>query len=198
GGGVRLFWLPIAAGFLAACALWVALPKVLGPLPVLEQRQADLRFWPLLPVREYTRLNVELVLIVTFPFAPLLICPLTRRRRALAIAGVAIALLAAVRLTLGLNPTPLPEAQTWALEDLAMRTNLIVGELQPSAWTMRAMPLVKVAGAMLVASLLVAWASRGEGDWRAGRPLLAAGALHLILINVIWSYYDRYYLVLVP
>src|SRR5262249_62034944 len=27
---------------------------------------------------------------------------------------------------------------------------------------------------------------------------LAAGALHLILINVIWSYYDRYYLVLVP
>jgi hypothetical protein len=195
---VRRFWLPIAAGLLAICAFWVVLPAVLGPLPVIEQRKSDLQWWTLLKFVDYARWNVELFWIVAFPLAPLLLCPLTQRRRALTIAGLAVALLIAVRLTLGSIPAPLPDGQTWALEDLGMRTVLVGGEIQPSAWAVRAVPVLKVAGAILVASLIVGLSSLRRGDWRAGRVLLAAGLLHVIVINMIWVYFDRYYLVLVP
>jgi hypothetical protein len=195
---VRRFWLPIAAGMLAVCALWVALPRVLGPLPVIEQRQADLQWSTRQPLAAYARWNAELLWIVAFPFTPLLLCPVTRWRRALAIAGLSMVLLAGLRLTLGSIPTPLPNEQTWALQDLAMRINLIGGDLHPSAWTVRVTPVLKVLGAIIVASLIAGLPSLREAPWRAGRVLVAAGLLHVVLINMIWAYYDRYYLVLVP
>jgi hypothetical protein len=37
-----------------------------------------------------------------------------------------------------------------------------------------------------------------DHDWRPARVLLAAGLLHLAIINAAWLYYDRYYLVLAP
>ena len=193
---IRRFWLPIATGMLAVVALWVALPRLLGPLPMIEQRQADLQWSTLLPIMAYARWNVELVWIVAFPFAPLLLCPLTQWRRALTIAGLSIALLAAVRLTLGAIPTPLPNEQTWALQDLAMRINLIGGDLHPSPWTVRVTPALKIVGAIVVASLIAGLPSLRGAHWRAGRVLVAAGLLHVLLINMIWAYYDRYYLVL--
>jgi hypothetical protein len=195
---VRRFWLPIGAGMLAVCGLWVALPVVLGSLPVIDQRKADLQWWTLLRPGDYARWNVELLWIVVFPFAPLLLCSLTRGRRALMIAGLAVALLVGCRLMLGSIPTPLPDGQTWALQDLGMRTVLIGGEIKPSAWVVRIAPPLKIAGAVLVAALLVGLSSFRRGDWRAGRVLVAAGLLHVIVINMLWAYFDRYYLVLAP
>src|SRR5437899_2477412 len=55
GGPERPVRVEIAAGMLAVCALWVALPRVLGPLPVIEQRQADLQWSTLQPLGAYAR-----------------------------------------------------------------------------------------------------------------------------------------------
>ncbi len=90
-----------------------------------------------------------------------------------------------------------------------MSTNLIGGHLPVSPWWPRAVPVLKVLGTVLVVALLASLAalftrppgSKGPGgavDWRPARVLLAAGVLHLTIINVAWLYYDRYYLVLTP
>src|SRR5205807_2230123 len=115
----------------------------------------------------------------TFPFAPLLLCPLTRWRRAIATGALAVALLFGVRLTLGAVPNPMPDVQTWSLQDIAMRTSLMGGTIAPSAWAVRIVPALKILGAILVASLILAPASLGGERWRAGRVLVAAGVLHV-------------------
>jgi len=51
---------------------------------------------------------------------------------------------------------------------------------------------------VIVAALGVALASWTGRRPFGGRILIALGALNLVLINVLWLYNDRYYLVLVP
>jgi 4-amino-4-deoxy-L-arabinose transferase-like glycosyltransferase len=195
---IRRFWIPVGAGIVTVCALWVALPVLLGPLPVIERRQLNLTWENLLAFDDYPEWNAELLWVVVWPFAPVLLCSLTRWRRVLVSAAIAVLLVATLRLTLGAVPTPMPNEQTWSLQDLALRTNLIGGAISPSDWTTRMAPTLGVLGAILVASFFAGIASVRSTDWRAGRVLVAAGLLHLIVINLLWTYYDRYYLVLVP
>lgn len=195
---IRRFWLPIAAGGAAIAVMWLALPHLLGGLPVIHRREENANALTFLPLGDYLSWNVELVCIVAFPWATLLICPLFDWRRLLRTIGIAAVLLAFAWLVVGSIPMPLASENTWAVQDLAMRSNLVGGDLPASAWAARLTPLLKVLGALMVASLIAGLSRLRQTDWRAGRILVAVALLNAIVINVLWVYYDRYYLILAP
>lgn len=197
-GTIRRFWLPILAGVVAIVAVWLALPHLLGGLPVIHRREENAHAFTLLPAGDYLSWNIELVCIVAFPWATMLVCPLLWWRRLLVAAGIAALLLVFAWVVLGNIPTPLASENTWAPQDLAMRSNLIGGDLPASAWLERLMPLVKILGALMVASLIAGIPRLRQTDWRAGRILIAFALLNVLVINVLWVYYDRYYLILAP
>ena len=195
---VRRFWLPPAAAGLAIGILWFTLPLIYGRLWVIDNRVASISSLLSMGLPGYISWNLELLWIVAFPFAPLLVCQLTRWRRAFAVAVIALAIFIALRALSIEIPTPLHQESTWSPQSLALSTNLIGGTLTPAAWAVRIAPLLKLAGTIVLAALIVGFPSIARHDWRATRILLAAGLLHLGMINVTWLYYDRYYLVFLP
>ena len=195
---IRRFWLPIIAGGLAIGVTWLALPHLLGGLPVIHRREENANALTLLPPGDYLSWNAELVCIVAFPWATMLVCPLLGWRRLLMTSALAAVLLIVARLAIGATPMPLASENTWSVQDLAMRSNLIGGDLPASAWVARVTPLLKILGAMMVASLIVAIPRLRQTDLRAGRILFALALFNVIVINVLWVYYDRYYLILAP
>jgi len=194
----RRIWLPVAVGLVTIAALWFALPVMFGPLAVIENRTLGLRFLTEMSIGEYWISNLELLWIVAFPVAPLLVCQFTRGRRTLVLAGVWILLLAGFVLTKASIPEPLSNGQTWSLQDLAMRTNLFDGDVPSTTSVTRMSFVLAIVGTGLVAALIAAFPELRRTEWKAGRVLLAAGLLHFALINLLWVYYDRYYLILMP
>jgi hypothetical protein len=142
--------------------------------------------------------NVNLPFIVAFPFAPLLLAALVRPRRAVAIGVGAVVLIVGLRLVMHQMPTPLPDWQTWSLQDFATRGGLLGGDLQPSAWSVRVMPFVKVAGAFVVSSLAVGVVASLRRYPPAARVVIALAVGHVLLFNLLWFFNDRYYVVLAP
>ena len=197
---VRRYWLPPAVGCAAIAVLWFALPIVFGRLAVIDDRVDNLRWLMSIGLLGYASWNIDILWTVAFPLAPLLLCQFTRPRRALAILGVSVAVLAAMKVLAIEIPTPLRDGQTWSLQSLLLSTNLIGGQLPPAPWWVHVAPVLKVLGTIFVVSLLAGLAAllRGAVDWQPTRVLLAAGVLQLAIINVAWLYYDRYYLVLAP
>jgi hypothetical protein len=197
---VRRYWLPPAVGCAAVALLWFALPIAFGRLAVIDDRVDNLRWILSMGLLGYTSWNIDILWTIAFPLAPLLLCQFTRPRRAAGILVVSAAVIALMKLQAIEIPTPLHDGQTWSLQSLLLSTNLIGGQLPPSPSWVHVAPVLKVAGTILVVSLLAAIASliRTVTDWRPTRVLLAAGLLHLAIINAAWLYYDRYYLVLAP
>lgn len=195
---IRRFWLPVLAGGVAIAVTWLALPHLLGGLPVIHRREENATALTLLPAGDYLSWNIELVCIVAFPWATMLICPLLGWRRLLMTMGIAALLLVVAWLAVGTIPIPLASENTWAVQDLAMRSNLIGGDLPASGWVARVTPLLKGLGALLVGSLIAGIPRLRQTDWRAGRIVVAFALLNAIVINVLWVYYDRYYLILAP
>ena len=194
------YWLPPAVGCAAVAVLWFALPMAFGRLAVIDDRVDNLRWIWSMGFLGYASWNIDILWTLAFPLAPLLLCQFTRPRRAIAILGVSVAVLAAMKLLAIEIPTPLHDGQTWSLQSLLMSTNLIGGQLPPARWWPDVAPVLKVLGTIFVVSLLAGLASllRGAVDWAPKRVLFAAGVLHLAIINGAWLYYDRYYLVLTP
>jgi 4-amino-4-deoxy-L-arabinose transferase-like glycosyltransferase len=197
---VRRYWLPPAVGCAAVAVLWFALPIAFGRLAVIDDRVDNLRWILSMGVLGYTSWNIDILWTIAFPLAPLLLCQFTRPRRAIVILGVSTAVIVVMKLLAIEIPTPLHDGQTWSLQSLLLSTNLIGGQLPPSASWVHVAPVLKVAGTVLVVSLLASVGSlvRSAVNWRPTRVLLAAGLLHLAIINVAWLYYDRYYLVFTP
>ena len=195
---------PLAATVAVMVAVWIALPHLLGRLPVSDQRVNGLSALLQVPLKDYALWNINLPFIVAFPFAPLLLASLVRPGRAISIGVVTVVLMIGLRLMLGQLPTPLPDWQTWSLQDLATRGGLLGGDLQPSAWSVHAMPILKVAGSIVVSSLavgLLAWVFPGSDRSRrppAARVVLALALAHVLLFNLLWFFNDRYYVVLAP
>jgi hypothetical protein len=206
---VRRYWLPPAVGCVAVAVLWFVLPIAFGRLAVIDDRVDNLRWILSMGFLGYASWNIDILWTIAFPLAPLLLCQFTRPRRAAAILVASAAVIALMKLLAIEIPTPLHDGQTWSLQSLLLSTNLIGGQLPPSPSWAHIAPVLKVAGTVLVVALLASLAalfttpsgSRGPGgavDWRPARVLLAAGLLHLAIINAAWLYYDRYYLVLAP
>jgi hypothetical protein len=186
-----------AMGIVAATAISLWLPRLFGPLSGQALRLEGLRSWFLVPGALYATWNVNLWLIAAFPLAPLLLATVTDRGTIVRVALVSLALAAALTAIYRSVPTPLPDWQTWSLQDIAARA-MIGGTVGPSALSVRLTPVVKAAGMVVVAALLVALARAPRAAPSGGCVLLALGAINLVLMNVLWFYNDRYYLALVP
>src|SRR5216684_5124867 len=96
---------PLATTVAVMGVLWVALPHVLGRLPVADSRVGGLSALFEVPLTTYAAWNINLPFIVAFPFAPLLLASLVRPRRAIATSVVAVVLFVGARVVLGQWPT---------------------------------------------------------------------------------------------
>ena len=192
---------PIAAALAVMGALQLALPRMLGPLDWAAVRQEYLRWWFTVPIASYLRWTVEVVFVSVFPLAPLLVAYATAgRRRALEVAAAAIALAILCRALFGHLLMPLIDGQTWSLHDIAARM-MFDGAVVSSEWARRIAPLVTAVGLVAVGALfiIVARAARLRAPQGTGWLVIAAvAALHLLCINVLWLYNDRYYVVVAP
>jgi len=181
-------------------ALRSAVSRALGPLDWEAIREGQLRWWFLIPMTAYVRWNIYVLVESIFPLAPLLLASMVRWRRAMLVAASGLLLMMPLRLWLGALPTPLPDWQTWSLQDVAARA-MIGGDLASSMWSLRVAPAVRVLGLLAVVSMTVVCVRGWVRTPRWGRAETVVGTLallHLALINLLWLYNDRYYLVLAP
>jgi hypothetical protein len=189
---------PLALPFAVMIAAWIAMPHIFGRLPIADSRIEELNNLALVTPREYAGWDFNLPIIAAFPFAPLLLASLVSKQRIFYIALTSVALAVLSWITLGHLATPLPDWQTWSLEDLATRGGLIGGDLKPSLLAVRLTPILSVIGIVASASLIV---GLGVARYRLRRGmvvLLSFGVMHVVLFNVLWFFNDRYYLVLAP
>jgi hypothetical protein len=197
-GGSR--FRPLAAALTTMVVLQVALPRVFGPLDWAAMRWEYLQWWFMVTPTEYLQWNVNVTFVSLFPLVPLLLPCAARSRTALAVAVAALAWFGLCRWLLGALSMPLPDWQTWSLQDIAARA-LIGGQLVTSGWSARAVPIVKIVGLLAVASMTVVSISRLFAPPRWSRPevvVVMLAILHVGAINLLWLYNDRYYLALAP
>ena len=225
---VRRALLPIGVPVAVMAALQVGLPRALGPLDWAAIRGDQLRWWFSISLLTYLNWTIRIVLEAVFPLAPLLLAPAIGWRRALAIAAIAVLLIVPIRRARGEIPPPLPDWQTWSLQDIGARA-LIPGDATPSPWSMRVMPIMRGLGLLTVASLILVCLrglfgrrrppARSEtagdgsarragayadtphsgGGWSRGHLVVISHAAVLLgAIHALWLYNDRYYLVLAP
>jgi hypothetical protein len=191
---------PLLATLVVMGGLQIAMPRMLGPLDWAVIRQSYLQWWFTVPVGAYLQWNVELLFVAVFPFAPLLVASIARWRRMLEVGAVAIVLAIVCRIAMGAVPMPLPDWQTWSLQDIAARS-MLDGAVSPSRWSLAAVPIVKVLGLLAVAALGVivvqGWRQRSELR-RPELVIFTTALLQVACINVLWFYNDRYYVVLAP
>jgi hypothetical protein len=195
---VRRLLPPLAGAIVVMLALWIGLPRVLGRLPILDQRSERLRYLALVPLKDYAYWDLNLPFIALFPFAPLLLAAVMRGKRAILISIGAVGLMIVLRIVTGAVPSPLPDWQTWSLQDIATRGGLFGGELQPSAWSVRVTPFLRVAGAFVVSAFFVGCVMIRHRELRAARIVVVVGLLYVVAFNLLWFFNDRYYLVLAP
>src|SRR5437867_3195882 len=190
---------PVTVVVAAMCVLQVGIPRVLGALDWAAVRQDYLRWWFTIPMTDYLRWNVNVLFVSAFPFAPLLLPFSARWPRALHVTVAALALVGICRLALGELPMPLPDWQTWSLQDIAARA-MVGGPLGPSDWSQRVAPAIRIGGLAVIGSLVVMLirAPGSVGRDRGEAVVITLAVLHLALINVLWLYNDRYYTVLAP
>ena len=191
---------PIVAALAVMVSLQLGMPRMLGPLDWAAVREGYLRWWFLVSIPSYLRWNVEVLFVAVFPLAPLLLAYGFGRRRALEVGAAAIVLAIASRAALGYFQMPLLNGQTWSLHDIAARM-MIDGNVVSPEWALRIVPLVKLTGLLTVAALL-AIGIRGwlrPDRWsRTELVILVLAVLHLVCINALWLYNDRYYIVFAP
>jgi hypothetical protein len=192
----RAVW-PLVVPLAVMAGLQLAIPWMIGALEWQALRSAQLRWVFSISARTYANWTIRVVLEAIFPFAPLLLAPLVRWRRALLAAVIAARLVVPMRYARGEILTPLPDWQTWSLQDIGARA-VIAGDAPVSAWSLRAMPFVRGLGLVVLAMLLLLGMRGLFGARRWGRPevvLLVYFALLLGETHALWLYNDRYYLV---
>ena len=192
--------LPIVTALAAMGVLQVGIPRMLGTLDWAGVRQGYLRWWFTIPMTDYLTWNINVLFVSVFPLVPLLLPFITRWRRVWPASAAALALAVICRVALGGLSTPLPDWQTWSLQDIAARA-MVGGPLGPSAWSIRAAPAVRLIGLLAMASLVAIFVRRRAGSSRWGRPelvVLTMAGLHVAMIHALWFYNDRYYVVLAP
>jgi dolichyl-phosphate-mannose-protein mannosyltransferase len=182
-------------------ALWIVTTRTMGRADWQTMRIENLRWWTSIPLSQYAGWNVRVLCETMFPLAPVLLAGLVSRRRAV-IASVIIAATIAIALSVTLReiPSPLPNWQTWSLQDVGARA-MLTGAAPTSAWSAHVTPWLRGVSLVVIAAALLGLAGLGHAaptNRRCAVFLVAAAALHLILINTLWLYNDRYYIVFAP
>lgn len=190
----------LGAALVAMPVAWLVMGRTLGRLTNAADRVEQLQWLFTIPVMSYVTWTVGVLITAAFPFAPLLLASFSRRASAVVVGLASLALMLVLWLAFGGIAAPLSDWETWSLQDIGARA-MFAGTLAPSTWSVRIAPVLRVAGAMTVTALLVAVARLGSQittKRRAGVILIALGVLHLGLINLLWFYNDRYYIVFAP
>ncbi len=195
---------PLAASLLGMGLLWLWIAKSLGITSIMTLKAGGIRYLFWVSPGDYLGSNVFLLLQVTFAIFPLLIAGMLFKPRwwpvtlGVLVIGGAILL----RLYFGEVPSPVPDGEVWSLKDLANVRGLIQGNLTVPGTAHRFSWLVC---ALLLTSIAVLAAGIGrllfETRGRISKParlMAASGLLQLGIINGLWLYYDRYYVVLLP
>jgi hypothetical protein len=197
---VRRAALPVAVPLLTMAILQVVIPRTLGSLDWLAIRTDQLKWVWSISLRTYAIWTIRVVLEAVFPFAPLLLAPLANWRRAVVLGVLALLLIVPMRRARGEILTPLPDWQTWSMQDIGARA-VIAGDAPASGWSARVMPVARGLGLVTLASLLML-CLRGlftQYRWGRGELVLVAHACLLLgATHVLWLYNDRYYLVFAP
>ncbi|MGE0813328.1 MAG: glycosyltransferase family 39 protein [Vicinamibacterales bacterium] len=191
---------PLAATVAAMLVLQIALPRVFGAHYWADARTENLQWWFTIPAVTYAKWTVEALVIATFPVAPLLLAAATSRRDLARLAGVALVLGVATVALVGEPVAPLPDGQTWSLQEFTAR-NMLTGGAPSQPWAPALDPWLAGAAAAAVAGLGVA-ATRAfdrDGGWGRGEAIVATyGVLQLAVVHAFWLYNDRYYVVFAP
>jgi hypothetical protein len=192
--------LPLVAAVGLMAALQIVIPNVFGTTDWAATRRDYLRWWFTVPVKDYLTWNVSLLFVSVFPLVPILVPYLFRRKRLWQTLLASVLLAAACFVAFRELPDPLPDWQTWSLQDIAARA-MVDGPLEPSTWSVRAAPAVRILGLLAMASILISLVRRRGALFEregAGALVLTLAALHIAMIHVLWLYNDRYYVVLAP
>jgi hypothetical protein len=195
---------PIAVPLLGMGLLWLWLLHSLGRTSVMVGKLEPVRYLAMLSLFEYFKINLALLFEIAFSVFPLLIAMIGWKPRSWPIT-ILLSVVGGAGLLWwchGEVPSPLPGGRIWTLEELCDVRGLIDGELGPSgsvhAFSLAARLLMLISTAILVAGIL---RMGFETVMKMGMPakvMATSGLMNLGLINVMWFYYDRYYLVLLP
>ncbi|MBI3492843.1 MAG: glycosyltransferase family 39 protein [Acidobacteria bacterium] len=192
---------PLACSLAAMSVLWILTNRTMGPAEWQTTRLENLRWWTTIPLRDYATWNAHAILETMFPLAPVLLAALFSRRRLVITSGlIAVAFAIVLSLTLHEVPSPLPNWQTWSLQDIGARA-MISGAVPTSGWSAFVARWLRGIGVVLVSTVIVALGALRQMPRDDRRPvalLLGLAAIHLILINALWLYNDRYYIVFAP
>jgi hypothetical protein len=189
---------PLIITLSVMAALQVEMPRTLGLLDWAAIRQNYLRWWFTVPITDYLRWNVEVLFVMAFPFAPLLLAYAVRWRHAAETGAAAIILTIVCRAAVGHVVMPLPDGQTWSLRDIAARS-MLDGNVAASKWSPRVTPLLGLLGLLTVGALVVIGVRNClQRTDRSKRVIFALAVLQIICINALWLYNDRYYVVFAP
>jgi hypothetical protein len=124
----------------------------------------------------------------------------SRRRAVITSVVIAAAIAIVLSLTLREIPSPLPNWQTWSLQDIGARA-MLTGTAATSAWSAHVTPWLRGVSLLVIATAilgLVGLRYAAPQNRRCAGLLAAVAALHFILINTLWLYNDRYYIVFAP
>jgi 4-amino-4-deoxy-L-arabinose transferase-like glycosyltransferase len=200
--------LSLGATWAVMILTWVVLRQQLGVTSVMQRWASNIYAGP----AEYHLLVPYFFALISFYLLPVLLADASVRgiwRRPRLLAGILAALTLLLIVVHRDIPLPLRHDQTWSLYELGSSRALINGELpeRMPAW----LDLPARVAALLAFTLLVAVIA-GRGQWRERvtrwiqspqRSLPRVSivlfmAAYLVLVNLLWMYNDRYYLVLVP
>jgi 4-amino-4-deoxy-L-arabinose transferase-like glycosyltransferase len=190
--------MPIIVTLIVMGTLQVEMPRTLGFLAWAAIRQDYLRWWFMVPFTDYLRWNVEALVVLVFPLAPLLLAYAVRWRHAAetVVAAIIVAILS--QAAMGHIVMPLPYGQTWSLRDIGARS-MLDGNVTASNWSLHVTPLVGLLGLLSVGALAVIGVRRClQRSDRSERVVFTLAVLQVICINALWLYNDRYYVVFAP
>ena len=202
----REWIVPPLAAIAAMALLWIVTTRTMGQADWQTMRLENLRWWTSIPLGQYAGWNARILAETIFPLAPVLLAALFSRRLTIVVAGIlAAAFGAGLYMTLGEIPSPLPNWQTWSLQDIGARA-MLTGTAATSPWSAAVTPWLRGLGLVAIAAAVAGLCLPSGAESRhpredAGRGsglLLALAALHFILINTLWLYNDRYYIVFAP
>jgi hypothetical protein len=171
---------------------------------VIVEKAQEMRYLFVISPGQYLSFNTELLLRVAFAVFPLLIAAIVFRPRwwPLSVAVLTIGGALLLWIQFGEVPSPFLDRGTWGLKELAGVRGLIRGSLAgPGPLERLSVPiraLMLISASILAADTLRIFI-KGRGRLSQSTMIIVTlGLLHLILINGLWFYHDRYYLVLLP
>jgi hypothetical protein len=146
----------------------------------------------MVPMTDYLRWNVEVLFVLAFPFAPLLLAYAVRWRRAAETGAAAMILAIVCRGAIGHIVMPLPDGQTWSLRDIAARS-MLDGNVAASTWSLRVAPLVALLGLVTVGALAVLSSTLSATDQRKRACRLGDGPCCWLAASTRCGANDRYF-----